>query len=188
MRFEKLEYEELEGKARELADDVLKVSSDGLGGPFNLLLRSGEMGTRMMSMLAYFNDETKILEPSCRRLAVLMLARKANAKYAWWTHCRRAFAGNQFDETQIDSLNHRKKPDGLTAKQGAVYDFVSELISGGTKDSTFYALKEHAQEDEIVELIVFCGTYTTVAMLLNEGEVGIPDGEIDTLIYDGESE
>ncbi len=184
MRFKKLEYKDLDGKAQQLADRVLKVSSDGLGGPFNLLFRSGEMGSRMMDLLAYFNDETEILDPTCRRLTVLMLARNAGAKYAWWSHRRRALMTGQFTESQIDAINQRTKPDGLTPKQGAVADFIKELIAGGSRDETFKALRAHAEEDEIVELIVLCGTYATVSMLLNEGEVGIPAGEADTLIYD----
>lgn len=39
-------------------------------------------------------------------------------------------------------------------------------------------------EPEITDLILFCGTYSTVAMILNEADVALPEGEDDTLARD----
>ena len=181
-RFRRLEPDDLPDGARPLAERVLRVSSDGLGGPFNLMLRSPAMGGRLMDLLQYFNDETRVLDPVCRRLAVLVLARRAGARYAWWTHSRRALKAGQLAPATIDALNRGQRPQGLAPKQAATVDFVVELTGGGVSDATFARMRALADEAEIVELIVFCGTYTTVAFLLNEGQVGIPEGETDTLL------
>lgn len=181
-RFQRLEMADLPADAVPLAERVMRVSADGLGGPFNLMLRSPAMGGRFMDLLQYFNDETKVLDPVCRRLAVLVLARRAGARYAWWTHSRRALKAGQLPSETIDALNRGERPHGLTGKQAATVDFVIDLTAGGVSDATFERLRGLTSEAEIVELIVFCGTYTTVAFLLNEGEVPIPDGEIDTLM------
>jgi 4-carboxymuconolactone decarboxylase len=181
-RFRRLEMADLPAEAVPLAQRVMRVSADGLGGPFNLMLRSPAMGGRLMDLLQYFNDETKVLDPVCRRLAVLVLARRAGARYAWWTHSRRALKTGQLSPETLDALNRGERPQGLAEKQAATVDFVIELTGGGVSGTAFARLRDLADEAEIVELIVFCGTYTTVAFLLNEGEVPVPAGEPDTLM------
>lgn len=185
MRFARLGLDDLQGEARDLADRVLQVSADGLGGPFNLLLRSPRMGAKMMALLSYFNEESQVLDPVCRRLAVLVLAREAGAIYAWWTHCRRALARGEFSQDVIDAINRRAEPPGLDARQQATVAFARDLARNGrSSDASFAALRGVMAEDEVVELIVCCGTYATVAMVLAEGEVGLPEGAVDTLIRD----
>jgi 4-carboxymuconolactone decarboxylase len=43
----------LNDQQRPLADEILKIASIGILGPFNLLLRSPVMGQRMFAMLNY---------------------------------------------------------------------------------------------------------------------------------------
>ena len=43
-RFPLLKWEQLNDQQRPLADEILKVASIGISGPFNLLLRSPVMG------------------------------------------------------------------------------------------------------------------------------------------------
>ena len=45
-RFHQLTYAELNPDGAALADEILKVSSAGIGGPYNVLLRSPEMAKR----------------------------------------------------------------------------------------------------------------------------------------------
>jgi 4-carboxymuconolactone decarboxylase len=42
-RFTQISYDELAPEVRPLADDILKVSSAALGGPYNALLRSPDV-------------------------------------------------------------------------------------------------------------------------------------------------
>ena len=181
-RFQRLEPDAFPPEAQDLVQRVTKVSADGVGGPFNLMLRSPPMARRLMALLDYFNDETEVLEPLTRRLAVLILARRASARYAWWTHRRRALAMGQFDATTVDALNRGEKPAALSPRLSAVFDFVIAMTGTGASDSAFAALRQHLDEAEVVELIGLCGTYTTIAYLLNEGGVLLPEGETDTLL------
>jgi hypothetical protein len=50
-RFAQITYEALPAEVRPLADDILKVSSAALGGPYNALLRSPEMARRAFDFL-----------------------------------------------------------------------------------------------------------------------------------------
>ncbi|MFT3752509.1 MAG: hypothetical protein QM800_06410 [Paludibacter sp.] len=183
MRFRRLELDQIPAAGRPLAERVLRVSADGLGGPFNLMLRSPAMGNRLMDLMQYFNDETTVLEPRTRRLAVLILARISNARYAWWSHSRRALNNGEFPMSVIDSLNAGRIPDDLEPRHAVAARFVVELLRpAGASDATFHMLREYLEEPEVVELITFCGTYTTVAFLLREGQVGLPADAVDTLL------
>jgi 4-carboxymuconolactone decarboxylase len=182
MRFDLERYDGLTGEAKALADRVLKVSSDGIGGPFNLLLKSPESGARIVDLLDHFNGGGSHLDAMTRRLAVLILARAAGARYAWWTHCRRALKAGEFSQGQLDALNAQQRPEGLDGRLMAVFAYVTALTRGTpTPAPVLAALKAQLSEPEVVDLILFCGTYTTIAMILNEADVALPEGEEDTL-------
>lgn len=181
-RFPPLDPQNLPPGSEDVAEKILSVSSDGLGGPFNLLLRSPPMARRFIDLLTYFNEDTQVLDPPCRRLAVLVLSRHAGSSYAWWAHRRRAIANGEFPAEVIDAVNDRRAPGGLTEKQSAVVAFVQDLVEPGlTSRQHFYAVRRHLDDAELAELIAFCGTYTAVALILRESEVGLPEGEVDTL-------
>ncbi len=185
MRFELETLESLTPEARVLAERVLAVSSDGIGGPFNLLLKSPATGARIVDLLDHFNGGFSTLDARLRRLAVLILARHAGARYAWWAHRRRALKSGEFTGAQIDAINRRAVPEGLDTRLTAVQAYVQALTRGTpTPAPLLAALQAALTEAEVVDLIVFCGTYTTVAMLLNEADVALPAGEEDTLNRD----
>ncbi|WP_370205877.1 carboxymuconolactone decarboxylase family protein [Pararhodobacter marinus] len=185
MRFTLETYEDLQGPARDLADRVLKVSSDGIGGPFNLLLKSPETGARIVDLLDHFNGGSSAIDGLSRRLAVLILARHSGARYAWWTHRRRALNAGEFTEAQIDALNAKLRPEGLSAALLAVHAYVTALTKGTPTPAPVLAtLKAALPEAAVVDLILFCGTYMTVAMILNEADVALPEDEVDTLRRD----
>jgi 4-carboxymuconolactone decarboxylase len=185
MRFDWTPYEATEGAARELADRVLAVSSDGIGGPFNLLVKSPETGAKIVDLLDHFNGGGSHLAAQARRLAVLILARHAGARYAWWTHRRRALAGAEFTEAQVAAVNARQMPQGLSPALIALYGYVVALTRGTpTPGPVLSSLRQQYSEAEVVDLLLFCGTYQMVAMLLNEADVALPAGEADTLNRD----
>ena len=52
-RFAPLTYDQLNAYQKPLGEQILKVSSVGLGGPYNPLLRSPVLGQRMFDLLYY---------------------------------------------------------------------------------------------------------------------------------------
>ena len=52
-RFPQLTMEQLTDAQKPLAEEIMKVSSVGLGGPYNPLLRSPVLGQRMFDLLHY---------------------------------------------------------------------------------------------------------------------------------------
>src|SRR6267154_5347070 len=57
-RFPLLKLEQLNDQQRPFADAILKVSSIGISGPFNMMLRSPVKGQRMFAMLDYLRFNT----------------------------------------------------------------------------------------------------------------------------------
>lgn len=181
-RFTKLAYGDLDPPARALADRVMSRSSDGIGGPFNMLLKSPVLGQRMVDLLDYFNEGQTLLPARCRRLAVLILARASGARYAWWSHSTKALDTGEFSAAQIAALNREKTPGGLDAETAATHDYVRAILNGTpTPEDALARLKAVFDEAVIVDLIVLCGTYATVANLLNEADVQLPESAEDTL-------
>ena len=52
-RFPQLTMDQLNDKQKPLGEEIIKVSSVGLGGPYNSLLRSPVLGQRMFDLLHY---------------------------------------------------------------------------------------------------------------------------------------
>ena len=59
-RLTQIAYEALAPEVRPLADDILKVSSAALGGPYNALLRSPDMARRCFELLDYLRFRTSV--------------------------------------------------------------------------------------------------------------------------------
>ena len=59
-RFPQLTTEQLTDAQKPLAEEIMKVSSVGLGGPYNPLLRSPVLGQRMFDLLHYLRWETSV--------------------------------------------------------------------------------------------------------------------------------
>ena len=59
-RFPQLTLEQLNDQQRPLGEKIMKISSVGLGGPYNPMLRSPVFGQRMFDLLAYLRWETSV--------------------------------------------------------------------------------------------------------------------------------
>jgi len=59
-RLSQISYDDLPASVKPLADDILKISSAALGGPYNALLRSPEMARRCFDFLDYLRFRTSV--------------------------------------------------------------------------------------------------------------------------------
>src|SRR5258705_11620764 len=59
-RFATLTYEQFNAYQKPLGKQILKVSSVGLGGPYNPLLRSPVLGQRMFDLLYYLRWNSSV--------------------------------------------------------------------------------------------------------------------------------
>ena len=173
-RFHQLDYAELDAGAAALADEILKVSSAGIGGPYNVLLRSPEMAKRTFHLLDYLRFHTSVPR-HLNEFAILIQARLAYAQFEWWAHYPIALKCGLRAEL-ADQLREGKRPQGMLPDEAAVFDYCVHLsLENRVSDAVFAQTKAALGEQQLVDLTVLSGTYVMVSMLLNAAEVGIPD-------------
>lgn len=174
-RLRQLSYEELDPSVRPLADDILKVSSAALGGPYNALLRSPDMARRCFELLDYLRFKTSV-NKRLNELAILIQARLSNAQYEWWAHEPIARRAGLSDAVMAD-LRACRRPTQMQDDERLVFDFCLQLsLNHRVPDALWQEMVARMGEQVAVDLTVLSGTYVMVSMLLNATQVGIPGG------------
>ena len=174
-RLSQISYDALPDAVKPLADDILKVSSAALGGPYNALLRSPEMARRCFDHLDYLRFRTSV-NKRLNEFAILIQARISNAQYEWWAHeiiARKA----GLSEAVMKDLRECKRPTSMQDDERLVYDYCIQLsLNHRVPDALWQEAVDTMGEQAVIDLTVLSGTYVMVSMLLNATQVGIPGG------------
>ena len=174
-RLTQISYDELPDTVKPLADDILKVSSAALGGPYNALLRSPDMARRCFDHLDYLRFKTSV-NKRLNEFAILIQARISNAQYEWWAHETIARKAGLSDAVMKD-LRECKRPTSMQDDERLVYDYCIQLsLNHRVPDALWQEVIEKMGEQAVIDLTVLSGTYVMVSMLLNATQVGIPGG------------
>jgi 4-carboxymuconolactone decarboxylase len=175
-RFPQLTLEQLTPEQRPLGEEILKVSSVGLGGPYNPMLRSPVMAERLFRLLDYLRFKTSVPR-RLNEFAILIQARLWTSQVEWYAHHPLALKAG-LSESVAAELKEGKRPSTMKPDEAVVYDFCMELsTTHAVSDDTFRRAKEMLGEQQVIDLIAVSGTYVTVAMLLNAAEEGVPPGK-----------
>jgi 4-carboxymuconolactone decarboxylase len=172
-RFPQLAMDDLNVYQKPLGEQVMKVSSIGLGGPYNLLLRSPVLGQRMFDLLAYLRWNSTV-PLRLNEFAILIVARQWRSQVEWLAHGPLAVKAGLAAEV-VAELKARKRPSGMKEDEEAVYDFVTELTTNHeVSEATYARAKRLLGEQPLIDLTTTAGTYITLAMLLAMAEQGVP--------------
>ena len=175
-RFRQLELEELDAEQRPLGEAIMKVSSLGLQGPYNPLLRSPVLGQVIYDLLKYLRWNSS-LPMRLTELAILIIGRQWRSQIEWVAHVPIALKEGLAAEV-IEELRKNKRPSRMQEDEALVYDFVTELYTKHkVPDELFARAKTLFSEKQIVDLTVIAGTYVTVAALLAMAEEPVPAGK-----------
>ena len=175
-RFPQLTMDQLSDAQKPLGEQIMKVSSVGLGGPYNPLLRSPVMGQRMFDLLYYLRWNTSV-PLRLNEMAILIIGRQWRSQVEWLAHAPLAAKSGLSPEIIAD-LKAQRRPTKMQDDEAAVYDFVTELsTTHQVSDATFARAKRLLGEQQVVDLTTVAGTYVTVAMLLAMAEEGVPAGK-----------
>jgi 4-carboxymuconolactone decarboxylase len=179
-RFPQLKLEQLNDQQRPFADEILKVSSIGITGPYNMMLRSPVLGQRMFAMLDYLRFNTSVPR-RLNEFAILIQARLWTSQVEWTAHYPLALKAG-LSEAVANDLKEGKRPATMQPDEAAVYDLCMELSTNHVvSDATFKKAREVFTDQQIVDLIGVTGTYTTVAMWSNTAEDPTPGGKTPPL-------
>jgi 4-carboxymuconolactone decarboxylase len=175
-RFPQLTMEQLSDQQRPLGEQIMKVSSVGLAGPYNPMLRSPVFGQRMFDLLYYLRWNTS-LPLRLNEFAILIVGRQWRSQVEWLAHGPLAQKAGLSPQV-IAELKANKRPSGMAADEAVVYDFVTELTTKHeVSDETFQRAKQLLGEQQVVDLTAVTGTYVTIAMMLAMAEEGVPPGK-----------
>jgi len=175
-RFPQLKLEQLNDQQRPVAEEILKVSSVGLAGPYNPLLRSPLLADRMVKLLEYLRFNTSVPR-RLNEFAILIQARLWTSQVEWVAHYPLAIKAGLSESVAAD-LREGRRPAAMQPDEALVYDFCMELATKhAVSDATFTRAKALLSEQQIVDLIAVSGTYVTVAMMLEAGREPAPGGQ-----------
>jgi 4-carboxymuconolactone decarboxylase len=174
-RFKPLDVDKLDTAQNAMIHDILAGSRTSLNGPFNVLLRSPELGNRLQAVGEYLRFKTS-LPHAVNEFAIVTVAREWRAQYEFFAHSKLALAAG-VKEDVIDDVAAGRTPK-MTPDQQAVWTFIKELDSiHQVSDSTFDNVKQRFGERGVVDLIGLIGYYHTMSMLMNVDRYPMPPGE-----------
>jgi 4-carboxymuconolactone decarboxylase len=174
-RFKPLTWETMTPAQKTMATNLLSGPRKGMGGPFNVLLRSPEMGD-MAAKFGEFGRFHSSIPTKLNELAIIMTARAWTAQYEWYAHKRAALQAG-LNPAIVDAIMVNKKPASMDADEQIVYNFSDEILrTKHVSDATFQATVKRFGEKGVVDLMGTIGWYQFVSMLLNVDGYPLPDG------------
>ena len=124
-RFKPLTWDAMTPAQKTMVQHILAGDRKNLGGPFNVLLRSPEMGDLAQAFGAQARFHSS-LPPRLNELAIIVTARFWTVQFEWNAH-RRAAAQAGLSEDTIQAIATGKRPAKMAADETAVYNFATEL-------------------------------------------------------------
>jgi 4-carboxymuconolactone decarboxylase len=168
-----LTMEQLNDTQKPLGEQIMKVSSVGLAGPYNPLLRSPVLGQRMFDLYRYLRWETTV-PTKLNEFAIIIIGRQWRSQVEWYAHAPLA-AKAGLSPKIIAELKEKKRPSGMAEDEATVYDFVTEITTKQkVSDETYARAKKIFSDQQIVDLTMVTGTYVATAILLAATEQSTP--------------
>lgn len=174
-RFAPLNWERLNPAQKTMVNDLLGGTRTSLGGPFNVLLRSPEMGNHAQKLGEYVRFRTAVPR-RLNEMSILMTARWWSSQYEWHAHKPLALEAG-LSAAVIDDLQAGRRPTRMQPDEAVVYDFCTELRERRrVSDATFAAAVKTLGEQGVVDLMAAMGYYDLVSMALNVDRYPLPQG------------
>jgi len=174
-RFPQLTMDQLNEAQRPLGEQIMKISSVGIGGPYNPLMRSPVLGQRLFDLFHYLRWETSV-PLRLNEFAILIVGRQWRSQVEWAAHAPLALKAGLAPQIVAD-LKASKRPANMPPEEAVVYDFVTELTTKhAVSDETYDRAKRLLGEQQVVDLTAVAGGYVTIAMILAMSEMTVPPG------------
>ena len=185
-RFKPIPPESLTAEQRVLADAIrsgprgaIKNSAAAkpgpLGGPFNVWLRSPDIGNIIQSLGAAIRFRSS-LPSKLNELAIIITARHWTAQYEWIAHHRLALEAG-LDPAIGEDIAQGRRPAKMSDDEAIVHDFSRELHeTHGVTDALYKRALDRFGERGVVDLIAVNGYYGLVSMTLNVNRTALPGG------------
>jgi 4-carboxymuconolactone decarboxylase len=175
-RFKPLTYDQLTPAQKTLIEHVLTGERGTLNGPFNVTLRSPEMGDLAQKLGAHLRFHSS-LPDRLKELAILITARYWTSQYEWSGHRKLALTAG-LNPVVIDAVAAGARPKSMLPDEEVVYNFSHELLNTKqVSDAAFRAVVDKFGERGAVDLTGVIGYYCFVSLMLNIDRYPLPDGD-----------
>jgi len=174
-RFKPLTWDEMSPAQRKMVEDLVAGPRSGANGPFNVLLRSPEMGdiAQKFGASMRFNPD---MPRRLNEMAIIITGRYWTSQYEWYAHKRAALAAG-LNPAIVEAIQNGRRPPAMARDEEAVYNFCTEVLNTKhASDATFAAAKALLGEKGVVDLMGVMSWYQMVSMLLNVDRYPLPDG------------
>lgn len=172
-RLPTLERDALDPAQQAVWDSIAGSGRGGVGGPFQPLLTSAELCSRVERLGAFIRFECSV-PMRLRELAILVVGAHWQAAYEWFAHAPIA-AAQGVPEAAIQAIGLGRDPDLKDAADRAVHAYVAELLrTGRVADATYAPVRDLLGDKATVELTALAGYYSLLAMQLNTFRVRPP--------------
>ncbi len=168
-------YDAIRGGPRAKLASFSAAAPGPLGGPFNLMLRSPEIGNIVQALGGAIRFKSS-LPAKLNEFAICITARYWTANYEWHAHCRLALEAG-LDPAKAQDVAENRRPANMDEDEAIVYDFSHELHqTKGVSDVNFKRVVERFGERGAFDLIAVNGYYSLVSMILNVDQAPLPEG------------
>ena len=158
-RFPQLTMDQLSDAQKPLGEQIMKVSSVGLGGPYNPMIRSPVLGQRLFDLFYYLRWQTSV-PTKLNEFAILIIGRQWRSQIEWFAHQPLAIKAGLSSDL-IAELKSNKRPSVMSAEEAVVYDFITELTKNHSVSSqTFKRARQVFSEQQVIDLTAVTGTLT----------------------------
>src|ERR1700704_659298 len=117
-RFPQLTLDQLDDTQKPLGEQVMKVSSLGIAGPYNSMLRSPVLGQRLFDLFHYLRWETSV-PIRLNEFAILIVARQWRSQVEWYAHAPLAAKAGLAPDIIAD-LKTGERPSDMAQDEAAV--------------------------------------------------------------------
>jgi 4-carboxymuconolactone decarboxylase len=172
-RFPKLNASQMSEAQRAVAEQIAAGPRGEVRGPFIALLHHPALAAKLQALGEELRWKGK-LPKRLLELAVLVTARRWTCQHEWLMHERLAREAG-LDPLIVSAVAQRVVPRNLPGEESMVYAFCSEAhASGRVSDATFDLVEGRFGLDGALELLVTCGYYSLMAMVLNTAGLPLP--------------
>jgi 4-carboxymuconolactone decarboxylase len=175
-RLPAIDKDALGDEQKRMYDEILRVRGQ-VRGPFAIWLNSPVLGSLALQTQDWFQKNSS-MPARLVELAILVMARKASAQFAWAVHEKRGVESGLSQEV-VDAIRMRTTPVFAREDERMTYDIACELSDTQTLSPSSYKRAEaFFGVTTLVELVSLVGFYVMVAMVLNTFEADPPNGKM----------
>ena len=174
-RFAPLKYDEMTPAQQTMIDHLFAGERGGAVGPFNVLLRSPEVGD-VAAQAGGAERFHSVLPKDVSEVIIIMTGRFWMAQFEWNAHKAAALKAG-VKPAIVDAIATGKRPVGMSPEMEVAYNLIDELLTTHqVTDATFNAAKEKYGERGVVDMTGLSAWYCLVSMALDVDRYPLPDG------------